>query len=1006
VRKAGCADLKQAALIEKTVRSDPNLVSLAFTPFLVDRRARVACYFWRHSLPTLLAEKIKFSYLIPSALKVHPALYRIIDRMSRLDAPSPSSSSDGEHYHHLQVITFAGDVPGEEHSASLVSSLKHYDLDAYDTFFWTGQATGRLLLTAQVLTPGNAHYADPLSLEMDSQRYSTWKRLASILIQFTAESSSAHSLSVSDPCGFASLKTKVSRGRTSLNIGHLMDHQNPRVGAACLSFMIAHLTHSTDSPIFHLGITSQPKILNNHARSIVQGSGVGKGLDFQKYTSQSLVGDGQIVQVADTGVDANSCYFYDHSGAVSATDLNDGASASVVDTSRRKVVQYVYNGQNGDTSDGPAGHGTHVAGTIAGNSQTALTSNTGRYCGVAPGAQLAVVDLAVGEDESLAIPTSADLLFGPGYYAGARISSNSWGSFFTPGDQGSYSSSDIDGYLYSHMDSTVFFAAGNGGDTPYAVSMEAQGKNTVAVGSSETTLDSSSIDNLAWYSSFGPAYDGRTKPDIVCPGDSVNSANAAGDGSQSCSTTIKTGTSQATPACSGAAALVRQYFSDSTFFANYCSQGSASSSSTGCSGFSPSGVLVKAVMVHAGTQLVLYENTQSGSSQGLGAPPDYMQGFGRVSLSNVLPLPQLSQAPYSFFLFVDDQTSLSSYSQASYTLTVTDASLPVKATLVWYDPPNQDGITTPALLHDLDLVLVSPSGAQFLGNGGSTADTLNTVEQVLVDGPELGAWTVIVSSQALVTANSQTFSLVATLIGSALSGGGGGGGGGYRNNNGGGSGSSGGSRGTDDGSSSSGGSGGSGGFNPTPSQQRSGATDDYQQPGQRMHIKPSSSALATTPTCSCPRCDTNSGTLLSVPLVAATSSPSLLPSPAPTPLPTSLPTSSLAPSSKPTWPTPSPSTPLTSTPSVWPTAGPTPPPTTSPSTPTPTDTPSAPPTLPPSLPPVTPSPSASVPSEVSDKKKAEKKAEKIRDQKEKIKDKKKQRRVTDKPTSRRLRKRV
>lgn len=313
---------------------------------------------------------------------------------------------------------------------------------------------------------------------------------------------------------------------------------------------------------------------------------------------------------------------------------------------------------------------------------------------------------------------------------------------------------------------TIFFAAGNAGDVAYAVSMQAQAKNVVAVASSETTLQSMAIDNVAWYSSFGPAYDGRIKPDVIAPGDSLMSANARGDGSFSCDTIIKTGTSQATPACAGSAALVRQYFADSNFFSRVCDAGSASSSG-GCGAFSPSGVLIKAMMLHSGTQMANYHSSDGNSDQQLSAPPDNAQGYGRVTLPNILPLPNQGS---NFVLYVDDQPTLGSNTKKAYTISVSDSSYPLKATVSWYDAPNQDGISTQALLNDLDLLLVSPSQQQYYGNGANTGnsgfDSINNNEQVYVNSPDTGDWTLTISSNALFSGDTQPYSLVVTMLGS------------------------------------------------------------------------------------------------------------------------------------------------------------------------------------------------------------------------------------------------
>jgi hypothetical protein len=95
--------------------------------------------------------------------------------------------------------------------------------------------------------------------------------------------------------------------------------------------------------------------------------------------------------------------------------------------------------------------------------------------------------------------------------------------------------------------------------------------------------------NVALYSSLGPTYDGRYKPDIIAPGDSVMSTYS-GDPSvlldainmkekdflnkysnqkqqyETCAVYQNTGTSMSTPFVSGSAILIRQYFMEATCF--------------------------------------------------------------------------------------------------------------------------------------------------------------------------------------------------------------------------------------------------------------------------------------------------------------------------------------------------------------------------------------------------------------------------------------------------------
>jgi len=57
----------------------------------------------------------------------------------------------------------------------------------------------------------------------------------------------------------------------------------------------------------------------------------------------------------------------------------------------------------------------------------------------------------------------------------------------------------------------IFFAAGNFGETadPMTCTEEGTIKNVVSVGASESTLGSTDIRYIAYFSSHGPTYDGR-----------------------------------------------------------------------------------------------------------------------------------------------------------------------------------------------------------------------------------------------------------------------------------------------------------------------------------------------------------------------------------------------------------------------------------------------------------------------------------------------------------------
>ena len=94
------------------------------------------------------------------------------------------------------------------------------------------------------------------------------------------------------------------------------------------------------------------------------------------------------------------------------------------------------------------------------------------------------------------------------------------------------------------------------------------------------------------------------------------------------------GTSMATPLIAGAAALVRQYFQQGMY---------PTGAPTTSNQFNPSGPLVKAVLIGGAAGLSGFEPD---TGLPLAPPPSFRQGFGRLQLSQSLPLQvqNLSQA--------------------------------------------------------------------------------------------------------------------------------------------------------------------------------------------------------------------------------------------------------------------------------------------------------------------------------------------------------------------------
>lgn len=255
---------------------------------------------------------------------------------------------------------------------------------------------------------------------------------------------------------------------------------------------------------------------------------------------------------------------------------------------------------------------------------------------------------------------------------------------------------------------------------------------------------------VAYFSSLGPTFDGRIKPDVIAPGDVIMSAfagdvntlksainnNVGGQDSETCAVHQLEGTSMATPLVAGVALLMRQYFMDPAFWAANCNplyrncrEGS----------FTPSGYLLKSLIVHSGQGVPWYSNPVHDSSTTLSSfplsgPPDMFQGYGEVVLRNVLPLPNGRGLNTELDLVVFDRLEIGSFStvELAINLAPKDRShhapprdegqshsspplAPLKITIAWYDPPSMMGSGSSMLLHDLDLVVVGPNGNVHVG---------------------------------------------------------------------------------------------------------------------------------------------------------------------------------------------------------------------------------------------------------------------------------------------------
>jgi len=304
-----------------------------------------------------------------------------------------------------------------------------------------------------------------------------------------------------------------------------------------------------------------------------------------------------------------------------------------------------------------------------------------------------------------------------------------------------------------------------------------------------------SANDMAPFSSRGPTSDGRRKPDIVAPGTHVTgmtfiaagadpltpanglgSADAAYRADGVCGMpgggvvgnannffpvvpaqrwyTTSSGTSHATPAAAGGAALIYQQFLNNPAYlsANRTPAGSAA----------PSPALVKAYLTNAARYM-----NGTGANDSL---PSNNQGMGSVNLGTAFDGVQRiirDQVPADRFTATGQSRT--------FFATVTSASAPLRVTLAYTDAPGPTSGN--AFINDLDL-RVTVNGSTYLGNvftgatsvTGGVADARNNLESVFLPAGLAVGTTLAIQVRAsniagqgdpTIAGNNQDFALVA-----------------------------------------------------------------------------------------------------------------------------------------------------------------------------------------------------------------------------------------------------
>jgi uncharacterized repeat protein (TIGR01451 family) len=400
------------------------------------------------------------------------------------------------------------------------------------------------------------------------------------------------------------------------------------------------------------------------------------------------------------------------------------------------------------------------------------------------------------------------------YEDGARIVNNSWGQALVVGQNDGLYSGDCQNYDQGVRDSVetgatnqpapfplnqeqiIVFANGNagsvgnaGGFSDITVTPPGTAKNVISVGATEsvrsytnasllgtsTACDDESYNSelIASYSAFGPTRDGRFKPEIVAPGNSIYgvvasfwtnfaaadagqpysygewyvqqppqdlefpsdtnglySCNDAGSVDYKVTSTNVVGTSFAAPAVSGGIQLLWWYFQNRLGM------------------LQPSPAMAKAYLLNSARYLPIIFTNPSGA-YAEDTLPSIDQGMGEMDLRRMFdgvpralrdetseralytPLIPTNPVPTQTYFSATGQ-SYEQYGQ------IANSGTPFRVTVAWTDVPGSS-VNSNQLVNNLDLDVVV-GGETYHGNWfqgpnsvtGGTPDTLNPVESVFL----------------------------------------------------------------------------------------------------------------------------------------------------------------------------------------------------------------------------------------------------------------------------------
>ncbi len=358
-------------------------------------------------------------------------------------------------------------------------------------------------------------------------------------------------------------------------------------------------------------------------------------------------------------------------------------------------------------------HGVHTTGTVGG---AGLKDQ--RYTGFAPDASL------------ISHYFSGIFAYAPTLHRdyGMVVTNNSYGAILgNCAYAGTYDvyAQFLDQQAREYPELLNIFAAGNDGEklcTPYALGYATvagayqSSKNVLTVGSVSKSILISSA-----FSSKGPVKDGRLKPEISAVGRSIVSTDFNNN------YFAETGTSMACPNVAGAATLLYQRYNQ-MHTAN------------------PEAALVKLLLMNGATDIY-------------NPGPDYIGGFGMMNIGHSLTMMDSNR----YF-----RNTINTGGEQTFTFTIPANIAQAKVMLYWNDADASPAASA-ALVNDLDLTVTKPDASitrPLILNSDIASvalpaiegeDHLNNVEQVTLNNPAAGSYTITVKGNTVPIADQKYY---------------------------------------------------------------------------------------------------------------------------------------------------------------------------------------------------------------------------------------------------------